>query len=166
MAQGKHTEYPALFGIDARIAYLSDVIFERLPSPGYKDWTVKLFGSVQEGIDTSQVWYRFTYWMLADAEHRVCGHSQNPAVITVAELFRKASTGAEVSQEEWKTAPDVYAYADAAYADAAYAAAYSAYAAYAGAYAAGAAAAYTACVPAKHCQLMANKLCYFLAGGV
>jgi hypothetical protein len=178
MAKGKHEDYPALFSIDARIAYLSDAIFEGLPSPDYKDWTVKLFESVQEGIDTKLVWYRFTYWMLANAEHGVYRYSQNPAIIAVAELLRKASAGAEVSPIEWEAAADA---ADAAYAAAysAYAGAYAAYSAYtAAAYTAAAAdavdaayaavrAAYTAAdACTKHYQLMSDKLCYFLAGGV
>jgi hypothetical protein len=168
MAKGKHDDYPELFGVDPRIAYLSDQIFEGLPSPDYKDWTVKLFESVKEGIDTSQVWYRFTYWMLADAEHRVCGHSQNPAVTAVAELFRKAAEGAEGSPTEWKTA------ADDTYAAAAYAAAYAAYAVHAAvrsadavdAAARAAAVSYYSSARTKHYQLMSDKLCYFLSGGV
>jgi hypothetical protein len=166
MAQGKHDDYPELFGIDARIAHLSDVIFESLPSPDYKDWTVKLFESVQEGIDTKQVWYRFTYWMLADAEHGVYRYSQNPAIIAVAELFRKAAQGAEVSQEEWK-AVDNTAHAAAARAAIYAARAYiGAYAYAARAYAAADAADAACAARTKHYQLMADSLCYFLAGGV
>jgi hypothetical protein len=177
MAQGKHNDYSELFGVDPRIAYLSDVIFEGLPSPDYKDWTVKLFESVQEGIDTKLAWYRFTYWMLADADHGAYKSSKHPNIIVVAELFRKAFAGAEVSQKEWGTAAAAAgayaAYAGAAAAYAAYAAnaaAYAAYAANAAAYAAYAAnAAAAACHSSarpKHYQLMADKLCYFLAGGV
>jgi hypothetical protein len=191
MAKGNHCDYPKLFGIDARIAYLSDQIFEGLPSPDYKDWTVKLFESVQEGIDTKLAWYRFTYWILADADHGACKSSKHPNIIVVAELFRKAFAGAEVSPIEWEAAADA-AYAAAAGADAAYAAAYSAYAAgaagAAGARAADAAyaAAYSAYIASaaadaadaayaagaaidariKHYPIMADKLCYFLAGGV
>jgi hypothetical protein len=136
-----------------------------------------LFESAKEGVDTKQVWYRFTYWMLADADHGAYKSSKNSAIIAVAELLRKASAGAEVSQKEWEAAAAAGAYA---YADAAYASAYAAGAATT--YAAGAAAAYAASSAAdaadayaassaadariRHYPIMADKLCYFLAGDV
>ena len=199
MAKGKHSDYPELFGIDTRIAYLSDKFFENLPAPEYKDWTVKLFESVKEGVDTTKVWYRFNHWLLLDEEHGVIRFNKDPSISTIGNLLLKVAEGENVTIDQWLSARknaytaaaaayaayaaayaaayDAAAYAAAAYDAAAYAAAAAdtayaaaAAAAYAAAYAADTAAAYAADTAAyariKHYQVMVDKLCYFLSGGI
>lgn len=136
MAQGKHGDYPALFGIDARIASLSDGFFESLSN--YKDWTVTLFESVKEGYDTTIAYYKFMHWLLVDPEFGVSRFNSHKSITDVADLFLTAANGGEVSDKEWRDAAGAAGYAAAAYADAA---------------------AYT-----QHYEVMAKKLCYFLEG--
>ena len=174
MAKGKHSDYPELFGIDTRIAYLSDKFFENLPAPEYKDWTVKLFESVKEGVDTTKVWYRFNHWLLLDEEHGVIRFNKDPSISTIGNLLLKVAEGENVTIDQWLSVRKNAYITAAAYA-AAYTTTAAAYAAYAAdtaydadAYAAYAADAYAADAASRirHYQVMAGKLCYFLSGGI
>lgn len=82
MAKGEHKDYPALFGVDERIAHLSDRFFENIDN--YKDWTVDLFESVKEGSDTKLAYYKFMHWMLADGEFGVVRFNNHKSIINVA----------------------------------------------------------------------------------
>jgi hypothetical protein len=171
MAKGKHKDYPELFGIDVRIAYLSDKFFENIK--GYKDWTVDLFKSVKDGSDTTIAYYKFMHWMIMDDEHGLVTISKHKAILSVGDLYLRASKGESVNSDEWRNAAnaaDAAAYAVYTAANAAANAAYAVYtAANAAANAADAAAyaVYTAANAAarkKHYEIMAKKLCWFLAG--
>jgi hypothetical protein len=159
MSKGEnHKDYPMLFGIDTRIAYLSDRFFENLED--YKTWTVRLFSSIKEGSDTTNAYHRFMHWMLMDSEHGVVRINDTKEIRTVGKLFERAAAGDVPTVTEWR---------EAAYAanNAAYAAAYAANnAAYAAADAANAAANAAYATNKEHYKIMADKLCYFLSGGV
>ena len=174
LAEGKnHSKFPELFGIDTRIAHLSDKFFENLDE--YKDWPVKLISSVKEGVDTTNAWYRFMHWMLIVHQHGVVKAKDTPELRAVGKLFERAIAGDIPTAKQWEEA--AYAAADAA--NAAYAAAYAAgYAAANAAYANAANAAYANAANAayaadaayaiarkQHYKIMADKLCYFLGGG-
>ena len=171
LAEGSnHAKFPELFGIDTRIAYLSDTFFENITD--YKSWPVKLISSVKEGIDTTNAWYRFMHWMLMDNQHGVVKVKDTPELRAVGKLFERAIAGDMSTAQQWRdaaytAAAAAYAAANAA-ADATFAAAYAAaYAVYAAAYAANAAAnAANAATRKRHYEIMADKLCYFLGGGV
>jgi hypothetical protein len=190
MAKGNHKDYPELFGIDARIAYLSDEFFEKIEA--YKDWTVDLFESVKDGSDTTIAYYKFMRWMIMDEEYGLVKISKHQSIVDVGYLYLRASKGEVITAKEWRQAANAAnaaanaAYATAYAANAANAAAYAAYAANAAnaaanaanaanaaanaayaAYAANAAyAAYAAYADMrkKHYEIMTKKLCWFLAG--
>ena len=140
MAKGKHADYVELFGIDPKIAHLSDKFFEKIID--FRGWTVKLFASVEEGGDTTLAYYKFMHWLILDEEHGVVKYNRSASVLEVGTLFLNASKGEMSTQEQWSAADAAYA------ASAAYAAAN---------------AANTVCL--NHYNIMADKLCYFLAGG-
>ena len=135
MAKGKHADYVELFGIDPKIAHLSDKFFEKIID--FRGWTVKLFASVEEGGDTTLAYYKFMHWLILDEEHGVVKYNRSASVLEVGTLFLNASKGEMATQEQWSAAT---------------------YAAYAATYAA-----YAVCL--NHYDIMADKLCYFLAGG-
>ena len=161
MAKGNHGDYPALFGIDTRVSYLSDRFFENIA--GYKDWTVELFESIKEGSDTTIAYYKFMHWMLTDPEHGVTRFNNHKSINKVADLFFMASKGEVVTRKQWSDAYAAASAASAADAASAASAASAAYAAYA-AYAASAASAAYAASRKSHYEIMSKKLCYFLAG--
>ena len=177
LAEGKnHSKFPELFGIDTGIAHLSDKFFENITD--YKSWPVKLISSVKEGIDTTNAWYRFMHWMLMDNQHGVVKVKDSPEIRAVGKLFERAIAGDMSTAQQWRDASN--AAADAAYAaaaaaadaaaadaaNAAAAAADAAYAVYAANAAANAANAANAATRKRHYEIMADKLCYFLGGGV
>ena len=135
MAKGKHGDYCTLFGIDPKIAYLSDKFFENITD--FKGWTVKLFESVKEGSDTTIAYYKFMHWLLLDKEHGVVKHNKHSSILQVGALFLAASLGESVTQQQWKESANAAANAanaaantaNAAANTAAYAAANAAYAA-------------------------------------
>ena len=130
MAKGKHGDYCTLFGIDPKIAYLSDKFFENITD--FKGWTVKLFESVKEGSDTTIAYYKFMHWLLLDKEHGVVKHNKHSSILQVGALFLAASLGESVTQQQWKesaNATAIAAYAANAAANAAYTASAAAYAA-------------------------------------
>jgi hypothetical protein len=132
MAKGKHEDYPELFGIDVRIAHISDVIFEHVED--YKNWTVDLFESVKDGSDTTIAYYKFMHWLLSDLNSKVIDLKTNEEVATVANLFLRASEGETTTKSDWiNSKANAYAAAAAtdAAADDAADDAYATYAAYA-----------------------------------
>lgn len=107
MASGKnHSQFPKLFGIDVRIAYLADRIFEGLSqdSTEQKEWTLKLFSSVREGRNTTQVWYQFAHFLLVDPEFGVSRFNNNANITKVVDLCKAAANGDVISSKQWQAA--------------------------------------------------------------
>jgi hypothetical protein len=176
MAKGEHNNYPELFGIDAKIAYLSDELFENIED--YKNWTVDLFESVKDGSDTTIAYYKFMHCMIMDNEHGLVKISKDKSILDVGNLYLRASKCELVTKNEWRNAANAAAYAADATAYAINATAYAinaaAYAADATAYAINATNAANAAAYAinatnfsnckEYYEIMAKKLCWFLAG--
>ena len=155
MAEGKHKNYPTLFGIDARIAHISDELFENLNSVSYKDYTVELFESIKEGIDTELVADKLMLWILSDDTYGAVNNNSSQSIVRVIRLCERKIAGDIVSREDWAAAAAAasaaaYASADAADAAAAAAASAAAYASAAYVYADAAAAAAAAYASAAY----------------
>lgn len=126
MAKGNnHSGYESKFGIDKRIAYLSDRIFENLKQGEHKNFTLDLFESIPENIDSTKVYYQFMHWLLVDSEFGVIQFSKNKSVVeNVANLYQRAIVGDYPTRDDWsKARKKAYAETYAAYAAKAYAAA-------------------------------------------
>ena len=147
MAKGKYADYPELFGIDSGIARIADNFCGKISKNKYKNYTVELFESVKESIDTTIVFYKFTHWMLLDAKHGVITFSQHESIRLLGELLLRASKGQVIMTEQWRDSATAYAAATGAY------------------IAANAGATSAAGAQNKRYDIMADKLNYFLAGG-
>ena len=136
----QHSRYEDEIGVDRRLAYLQDRIFEGLPLAEAKEFPLAFLNAIPVGADLSLVLPRFIVWMLSDPARgtmRLCSEQGKEATRVVVALYQRLIDGGEVSDKEWRNARKLAA--DAAYA---YAAADAAAAAAAYAYAAADAAAY------------------------
>lgn len=68
---GDHQQYETELGIPTHLAYLEDVIFERLPNGASKEWPVRFLSAVRVGADLSLVWPKFAVWLLIDPKDGV-----------------------------------------------------------------------------------------------
>ena len=62
-----HAAYEEGFGIPRQMAYLEDLIFERLPDGKHVEWPERFMNAIQPGANLEMVAPRFVHWLLVDA---------------------------------------------------------------------------------------------------
>lgn len=103
-ADGVHANMETWYGIDRRIGYLQDKIFEGLKEPLHLTFTEDVYQAIPEGADTAQAFYRFMARLILDEKHGLIVKNNAPAIKTVGELYQRAASGDVPSKDEWAEA--------------------------------------------------------------
>jgi hypothetical protein len=88
------------YGIDIKINYLIDNIFEELPNELAKTWPLRIFEAIPTGIDTRNFINLFNSKVLIDPEFGLVKISDKPFIKTMGELLFKVGSGIALSDEE------------------------------------------------------------------
>ena len=102
--EGEHSFFARLFGVDERLAHLADRIFEGLQSAEALRWPLRLAEAIPEGCDTGKVVDRWMLWLLSGAGTPIGEGCTLPAVMRVAELFRRRLADDEPTKDDWAAA--------------------------------------------------------------
>lgn len=102
--EGGHQRYEDEFGIEARLAWLQDAIFESLPVRRAVAWPERFLDAIPVGADLSMVWPRFAIWLMADEKWGVANHAHHAraknACWRVADGYRRMVDGDPLSSED------------------------------------------------------------------
>jgi hypothetical protein len=91
------------YGIEWRVAWLCDDLFECLPHQDAKLFPLRFAEAIPVGADLSHVYDQWCAWMLGDPTHGLIKISDEPSVKAMADLFARASRGDEPSNPEWES---------------------------------------------------------------
>lgn len=101
-----HSAYATHLGIPTELAWLEDMLFERLSPGRHQAWPERFIGAIQPGADLSMVWPRLAVWLLRVelAPHYAANSAVRDACHGVAALYERIVAGLAVDTDEWRAA--------------------------------------------------------------
>ena len=93
-----------LFGIEERVGYWLEAVFEGLPKEECAAWVVESIEAIPVGADLSKCHHQFAHWLLTDSGLLTITDINQEAIATVAALHFRAMNGEATSDSEWSAA--------------------------------------------------------------
>ncbi|MGD9649125.1 MAG: hypothetical protein AB7U73_25665 [Pirellulales bacterium] len=104
-AKTPHESAERLFGIEQRIGYLVESVFEGLPKDRCAAWVLESIEALPVGADLSQCHHHFCVWLLSGESGLLTFTDSNRAAIeTVRRLHQRAIAGDTPAASEWSAA--------------------------------------------------------------
>lgn len=98
-------EEVAEIGIDPRLSYLMDAIFEGLTNKEAKEFAANTIAKTPVGVDTTIVYAKFMVWLMKRVSRHTAPRSdQRKAIATVRKLYERFIKGDQPQVEEWGSA--------------------------------------------------------------
>lgn len=103
-----HSRYEVDLGIPEVLAYLEEIVFERLPNNEAKRFAVEFLEAIPVGADLSLVWPTVAHWLLLDPGQGVIGSAQTDetrsAIEQVASLYGRMVHGEQIEVRDFRNA--------------------------------------------------------------
>ena len=93
-----------LFGIEERIGYWLEAVFEGLPTNECADWVLASTDSIPVGADMSICHHHFGAWLLGESGLLTITNMNRDAIGAVQQLHARAVAGEIVTPEQWSAA--------------------------------------------------------------
>jgi hypothetical protein len=99
-----HKAAERLFGIELRVGYWLEAVFEGLPKELCEWWVIESAKAIPAGADLSLCHHQFSDWLLGESG-LLCITDQNcEAIESVRKLNERAANGEVVNSEDWVAA--------------------------------------------------------------
>ena len=99
-----HSVAERLFGIEQRVGYWLEAVFEGLPKKDCAAWVLNGTESIPVGADLSRCHHQFGAWILGESGLLTITEANRKAIEGVRLLHERATAGLVVSQKEWESA--------------------------------------------------------------
>ena len=102
--EGTHVTAERLFGIEQRIGYWLEAVFEGLPASDCAEWVIASTEVIPVGADMSKCHHHFAAWLFSESNLLTITDINREAIASVRRLHCRAAQGSTVSNEEWSAA--------------------------------------------------------------
>lgn len=108
-SKNTHRVAERLFGIEQRVGYWLEIIFERLPKEDCAAWVLESTEAIPVGADLSRCHHHFCAWLLGPSELLTITDDNRDAIEAVRVLHQRAASGLTVTDEQWSAARSAWA---------------------------------------------------------